>query len=182
MQRNRARVAAVVLVLAVLFILGNILGNADADQVRGLAEMQQDAIGSLEIIWSPITGGPTFISGRIPVTGVSDLQSWNPEETALEFLAHYRGAFGLRDPHCELKTVEVIHDSLGMTHVTFHQVYAGLEVYGTDLRVHFNPSGSEVVAINGHYVRDLRPPTVKPLITAKDALAIAQEALPHGEL
>ncbi|MFH1927635.1 MAG: M4 family metallopeptidase [Chloroflexota bacterium] len=183
MQRNRARVVAVVLVLAVMFILGsNITGNADADQVRGLAEMQQDAIDSLEVTWSPITGGPTFISGRIPVTGTSDLQSWNPAETALEFLAHYRGAFGLRDPRRELKPVEVIHDSLGMTHVTFHQVYEGLEVYGTDLRVHFNASGSEVVAINGHYVRDLHLPTVKPLIAAKDALAIAQLALPHGEV
>jgi len=178
MERNGLKLIAIALAL-VVFALGLAGHDALAEPTGGLDQMQQDAVGPLEITWSAVVDGPAFVLGRIPVGDA--LRPGNPSETALNVLARYRGAFGLRDPRAELEIAESYTDSLGMTHVTFGQMYKGLPVYGTALKIHFSVDGDEVVAINGHYVRNLRLPTVKPGITSSDALAIAREALPKGE-
>jgi Zn-dependent metalloprotease len=71
----------------------------------------------------------------------------------------------------ELRERRVAQDRRGSTHITYEQVYAGLTVFGAELRSHFDAAGN-LVAVNGTFVPGLLVDP-KPSRTAEDASQVA---------
>ncbi|MGD8441243.1 MAG: hypothetical protein PVG53_11945, partial [Holophagae bacterium] len=86
---------------------------------------------------------------------------------AMNLLSAHAAAFGLAAPSHELRAVAESADVLGGGSVSFQQVYLGLPVFGTELRVHFDSVGA-VRSVNGTVVSDIDIDPV-PQISAVDA-------------
>jgi len=109
------------------------------------------------------TGNPQLVrlAGDRPVP-----EGDNAKTRALTLLALHAPAFGLTDPARELEPVQTLQDALGGEQAIFRQVYQGVPVFGTTLRVHFDAGGA-VSTINGTIVSDidLDPvPRLDPLV------------------
>ena len=91
---------------------------------------------------------------------------------AMNLLTEHAPVFGLVAPSRELRPVAENADPLGGGSASFRQVYLGLPVFGTQLRVHFDARGA-VRSINGTVVSDIQiDPT--PTISSVDAEARAR--------
>jgi Zn-dependent metalloprotease len=101
---------------------------------------------------------------------------------ALAFVERYGDLFGVRDASDELVVAQSDVDALGLTHVSFDQVYRGVEVYGAHVKVHLSADGREVVAASSGFVPQIVLREIHPRLNAEEALANAQQALPNGAL
>jgi len=101
---------------------------------------------------------------------------------ALAFVERYADLLGVQDASQELNVVKTDVDALEMRHVTFDQVYLGIEVYGAHMKVHLSANGQEVVAVSSGFVPEIALSDTQPRITAEEALANAHQALPNGTL
>lgn len=102
-----------------------------------------------------------------------------PAVTARRFLERYGLAFGLTGGS-QLELADVHTDQLGLTRVTFRQVYRGLPVIGGLVRVHLDRLGA-VRAVNGVLVPalDLEPvPGITRSHARIMALAEVQQSAP----
>jgi|GEM_PF-1414278 len=176
----------VVLLTVVLMVLATFVssspGFSQPPTPPGIEKLRQDADGEVEITWNPSIGTPSFIRGRIPLQPAYLKEKADPATVALSFVEYYGEVFGLRDPRAELEAVEFVTDELGMTHVTLRQVYQGIEVYNAQMKVHLSADGKEVVAVSSGFVPGIALPSVKPQVSADQALTMARTALPKGEL
>jgi Zn-dependent metalloprotease len=94
------------------------------------------------------------------------------ERQAAAFFELYGSLFGVRDADAELVLGRVQTDSLGMTHLSYDQVYRGVPVFAGVLRVHFDAEGL-ITAANGTFIPDIAlNPT--PTLGAAQAAGIAQ--------
>jgi Zn-dependent metalloprotease len=147
-----------------------------------LKQLRQDAGGEVEITWNPLTGTPSFIRGRIPLSALGMDSGAKPSAAAIAFADRYARVLGIKQASSELKVMQDETDVLGMRHVTLQQVYQGVDVYGGSVKVHLSADGQEVVAVSSSFVPDIQVPDVQPRITADQALAAARKALPNGIL
>jgi Zn-dependent metalloprotease len=149
---------------------------------------RQDAIDELaaravSVALDKTTGSPRLV--RI-YPGSIQLDGANPHSRAMSFFGIYGEAFGLQDPAQELRLTETAEDRLGMTHLSFGQVYEGIPVFGAELKTHFDRNG-ELVAVNGAVVPDIAVDP-SPTLGTTEAAAIARavvaknRAIPADEL
>src|SRR5439155_19776478 len=83
----------------------------------------------------------------------------------------YPLVFGTGDvpKQLQIKTIEQDTAPPYMTHVVLQQIYAGVPVFGCELRVHISPSLT-ITSISGNYLRD---PRVVPEATVAESAARA---------
>jgi len=97
-------------------------------------------------------------------------------EKASGFLVAHGAAFGLDDPAAELELRSEERDALGFSHLRYAQRAGGVEVFGGELRLHFDREG-RLVAVNGAVVPrpavDLRPAVDEKAARAEAAAAVA---------
>jgi len=180
MKRFVALSTIVLVVLAALVIARPAVSQPPIPPALG--QLRQDAGGEVEITWNPLTGTPSFIRGRIPLSAIG-VDSWvKPSTAATTLMDRYASLFGVRQASSELKVMRDETDARGMRHVTLQQVYQGIEVYGGSVRVHLSADGQDVVAVSSGFVPDIHVPDTLPRIPADQALAAARKALPNGIL
>jgi Zn-dependent metalloprotease len=179
MKRRVVVLSTVILVLLVILTF-DAPGLSQSPPPPALDKLRQDARAEVEITWNSRTGTPSFIRGSIPLP---DMQGEADEVLAsLAFVERYADLFGVRNASDELAVVQTYVDNLGMRHVTYHQVYQGIEVYGAQMRVHLSADGQEVVAVSSSFVPGIALADTGPHVTAEEALAGAGKALPNGVL
>jgi serine protease len=181
MKKRIVGLSAVVLVVLATLVV-SAPGLSQSPTPPALEQLRQDAGGEVEITWNSRTDTPSFIRGNIPLSGVSVQSEGDVSAASLAFVERYAGLFGLRDASHELAVVQTDVDALGMRHVTFNQVYQGVEVYGAHMKVHLSADGQEIVAVSSGFVPGIVLSETQPRVTAEEALASARQALPNGTL
>ncbi len=89
----------------------------------------------------------------------------------------YHGArLGIQHPEQQLKIIKTERCSLGMIHHTFQQVYLGVEVFTAVIKVHLQADGTPL-SINGDFFRLPKKLSVTPVLSAEEALVIAEAVL-----
>jgi len=100
--------------------------------------------------------------------GSFELAGSTVEERSQDFLARHGAAFGVNHPTRDLVETRRIGDSLGGDHLAFKQLYRGVPVFGSELRLHFDPAG-ELVTANGQLVPDIRIRSIDPSVDTRTA-------------
>lgn len=181
-MKKRIVVPLIVILTLLVPLVFSAPGFSQSPPPPALEQLKQDAGGEVEITWNSRTDTPSFIRGGIPISEVSVQTKGDASATALAFVERYADLFGVRDASQELTIVKADVDALGMRHVTFAQVYQGIEVYGARMKVHLSADGQEVVASSSGFVPEIVLSDTQPRITAEEALANAHQALPNGTL
>ena len=172
-----------IMVLAVLVILVvAVPAMSQLSTPTALEQLRQDAGGEVEITWNPLTGTPSFIRGRIPLSAIGLDRRVKSSTIAFTFIERYASLFGVKRAPSELQVVQDKTDALGMRHITLQQVYRGIEVYGGSIKVHLSADGREVMALSNYFVPGIQVPDTQPRISADQALAAARKAMPNGVL
>ena len=132
----------------------------------------QDAIGgAAQISINKATGVASFV--RLPVNrGLQIAGSRASAQAQVSaFFNEYGNLFGISHAQNELTLRNTATDALGMTHLSYQQVYQGVPVFGSGLNVHLG-NDSAVVAVNGTFVPsvDVR---VSPSLSAEAAAETA---------
>ncbi len=179
MKKRIVVLSTVVLVLLAILAFG-VPGLSQSPPPPALDKLRQDAGGEVEITWNSRTGTPSFLRGSIPLPGIQG--EADESQASRAFVERYADLFGLRNASDDLAVVETYVDTLGMRHVTFQQVYQGVEVYGAQMKVHLSADGQEVVAVSSSFVPGIALAETRPRVTAEEALAGAGKALPNGVL
>jgi cysteine-rich repeat protein len=137
-----------------------------------IAALQQASSEGSTVSIHPATGRVRFVRFA---PGAMQAASADVASAATAFLSQYGAAFGLRDPAKELTLQTQTTDHLGATHLLYHQVYAGVPVFGGELRLHFAADGA-LTAANGTIIPDLQL-DVTPQLAPEVAAALARQAL-----
>ena len=149
--------------------LGAVVGtsaSASADPGAAAKRLAADATGA-RVELDYVRGTARFV--RTPA-GVSGLALGDPPEiVAARFVDRYAGLLGVDER--DLSVQDVRTDALGHTHVRFAQHYAGLPVYGAEVRVHFDAFGS-LAAAQAATVPALRLATT-PALSDVEATTVA---------
>jgi len=103
-------------------------------------------------------------------------------EKAKAVLGSYGDLFGLSNPATELGNAEATTDKLGVTHVSFTQMAAGVPVYSSGISVHFSQKGEELSFISGSVIPDVSVAEDKAKLSAEQAVEAAKQSLPGGRL
>ena len=130
---------------------------------------------------NPATQCPDFVAFDSPGCLLPESITGNPEKVAWGFFKRYPSLFGTGDPKRQLKLLEVmtdaVHPRLGTT-VVFQQLFAGVPVFGCQLRVHLSASLA-IVSLSGSYYRDPGVGAV-PAVAAAQCLETAYSAWASG--
>jgi Zn-dependent metalloprotease len=138
----------------------------------GIQRLERATGGSVRVALNQATGKASFIQFEREVT-LSLARGASADAEAAAFFREYGSMFGIADASSELVLVESQTDSLGMEHLTFLQVYQGVEVFGGVLRFHVNAQ-NRITAVNGAFVPDIALNTTPGLAAAAVAdIAIA---------
>ncbi|MBW1757244.1 MAG: M4 family metallopeptidase, partial [Deltaproteobacteria bacterium] len=133
------------------------------------SELAIDSGGAARVVIDPATGTARLV--RIP-SGALHLDGGTTKARMTSFFGRYGGTFGINDSSRELDLTKSRTDRLGMTHLSYRQIYQGVPVFGAALKAHFGRNG-ELATVNGAVVPDI---TIDPSpnLGATDAAAIAQ--------
>lgn len=154
----------------------------NASQLSALRQLRIASADDVEIVWNPETNTPSFMSGRIPLTAIAIANATSPAVLARAFLEQYAALFGITDPASELAVVAEYTDALGMHHVTFQQMYQGVEVYNSLVKTHLSADRRAIAAVSNRFAPNIRLTTSIPRVTAEQAVAAARKAMPSGTL
>jgi Zn-dependent metalloprotease len=131
-----------------------------------------------------ITPG-TGVASFLPLTGAQAASIRAQAGPGLEgqarlFFEQFGALFGVKNAASELQPVGRITDALGGTHLSYQQVYRGVQVFAGILRVHFDGQGL-ITSANGTFIPDI---ALNPLasLSASQAASIAQAALGRTDL
>jgi len=124
--------------------------------------------------WNPGSGTPRSIFGRLSVATASA-----SETEARRFLAENAPLFRMPATSGDLKLLRSFESPLGR-HFVFQQRYRGLPVFGAEVGIHFDQSGS-VIAVNNTYAPGIDIHAARPRVNAGQAHAIACSAVPADQ-
>jgi len=126
------------------------LGSISQKWNEQLQKLETISGYTTNIKWSSKTEVPLFIKAeRLLETG--SFKADNPEKAAEQFFMQNNALLKIESPADEFKLIETTQDQYGMIHLRYQQIYQGLEVWGRDVRLHFNREG-ELSAFNGRYL------------------------------
>ena len=95
-----------------------------------------------------------------------------PEEKVLEFFKQYGDLFGIRDVSTELQLIDKQTDSIGVHSLTYQQSYAGVAVFGGQLKARVT-SDNQLTSVNGVFIVFQEPIDTVPTIPADAATDLA---------
>lgn len=127
--------------------------------------------GTAKVRLHRATGVLAFARFQPGSLALSVAESASAEERASVFFSEYGAAFGIGDANTELSLIDSHSDNLGMTHLTYQQVYRGVPVWAAMLRAHFNAE-NELTAVNGVFVPKVRL-NVIPMLNESAVAGIA---------
>lgn len=177
MKNIKAAGRLAILLLICVFVSGSHIEAA----MDSFSRLEAAADGAIEATYSPNSPYPTFIRGNFPVHS-TDRGTMEATDAADQFLDNHGPVFGITNPDKELTFASSSIDDLGMTHVTFQQIYQGIEVYHARLQVHLAANNRAVVAVGNGIIPLLSVNTITPTIEEEQALMNAMLALPGGEV
>jgi len=112
--------------------------------------------GGTRVSINPATGTPRFV--RLPASAAAATATapgaQAMRDPAAAFINLHSQAFGLSAGMAELQLQRTETDSVGATHLTYTQHYAGLPVFGAVLKVHLDSAG-QVSVVTGTLVPDI---------------------------
>ncbi|HWM64010.1 MAG TPA: M4 family metallopeptidase, partial [Solirubrobacterales bacterium] len=153
-----------------------------AKEAERQLERDSASPGSVAVTVNPATREIGTASARIPVQAVNATPGEPPAEKARAVLAEYGDLFGLSSRPAELGRSRAKTDGLGMTHVYFDQMAAGVPVFGSRVGVHFSPNGKYVTFMTASAVPDVSVADTTSKLDPDEATSRAEKALPGGEL
>lgn len=118
--------------------------SASASPGEAAGRLRARSAGGVSIRVDPGRGIVRFAGTPGGVSGLH--AAGRPESAASAFLAEFGGLFRLGHPGVSTRLHAVTTDALGHTRVDFAQQYRGLDVFGTSVRVHFDPAGELIFA------------------------------------
>jgi len=146
-----------------------------------VSALTRDAQAPLAMTYSPHTGRPSFIRGRMPTSAIPGLRPGDTTAApAYGFMRRYATVFGTDSTTQDLRFVDARTDSLGLRHSTMQQVYQGIDVYAATVTVHQDSGGGAVIAVTSNLVPNVSAPDTHATFTADSAFALAARQLPHG--
>ncbi len=131
---------------------------------------------------NPTTRAIDTANVEIPIQAVEARPADPPAGKARAVLAKYGELFGLSSRPAELGRTRITTDELGMTHVYFDQMAAGVPVFGSRVSVHFSANGQDVISIDGTLTPEVAVAESTPRLDDKEAVSRAEAALQSGEL
>lgn len=179
---NKNNLFKLVVVLVALSVVSNASSFAQTSTPPDVELLQQATGGEIEFTWNPATSTPSFVRGQIPASTLHLPDQASPTTTATTFLNFYADLFGIEDTTKELLLIQEDLDDLGIKHITFSQVYQGIEVYNAGVKIHLLADSQDIVAVSNSFVPNISLPSVNPQISSEQALSTAQKALPDGKL
>ncbi len=99
-----------------------------------------------------ITGVPRFVS-FVPALLLTEAAAGSPIAVAEAFFRRFPAMFGTAQLAQQLRFKQVEPDLDGGQHIVFQQIFAGVLVWGCELRVHLNDRLA-ITSISGRYYRD----------------------------
>jgi len=180
-KRHLFSITTVILVLFMALFSGS-PGFSQSPVRPDVENLQQASNGNVEITWNPVTERPSFIRGDFPVDVEINAGKVDLEATARVFIGTHASLLGLNNVSEELRLIKAEKDDLGMDHLTFQQVYQGIDVYGALMKVHMKDGGNAVYALSNGSTPNIKVDDIQADLSADEALAIARKALPTGEL
>ncbi|MCP4362210.1 MAG: hypothetical protein GY796_29740, partial [Chloroflexi bacterium] len=149
---------------------GALADNGPAPKAGGVDRLLADTGGKAQVSVSSATGVANFI--RFPEGArLSMTRGGSAEAEAAAFFAQYGDAFGIADAGSQLALAGRRVDDLGMTHLTYQQVYNGVNVFAGRMDVHVNKAG-RITAVNGVFVPKVALKST-PDLSAAEAANIA---------
>lgn len=130
---------------------------------------------------SPATRAVSTASVHIPLKAIGASQSDTAAQKAKVALAHYGELFGLTSAS-ELGQSSTEKDKLGMTHVYFRQMAAGLPVYAGSIAATLSRNGEELTWVAGSLIPQVTVAEGEAKLSSDQAIAVAKEALPNAAL
>jgi Zn-dependent metalloprotease len=164
----------------VLIVFASAQSTPAADGA-GIPDQSTTPVGSTlvtdRVVMDPATGNPQLlrVGGRRPSP-----QGADAIEKALTVLEGHAKAIGLDDPARQLQPMATLRDPLGGEQAVFRQVYRGVPVFGSRIRVHLGADGG-VTMINGTIISDIDLDTVPQLDAhVAEAMGLRLIAKQHG--
>ncbi|HNP34683.1 MAG TPA: M4 family metallopeptidase [Woeseiaceae bacterium] len=154
MKRTVLRFFTGVALSSFFVLFANAAPPTHANNNHAIERLKNEQPGT-KVSVNPATDTASFVrmpSGQAKKAARAGGQSIQDEAAA--FVSRNAQAFGLRVASSDLKLRTTKRDSLGHTHVSFTQEYAGIPVFGADLKVHFDAAG-EISVINGTLIPDI---------------------------
>lgn len=111
---------------------------------------------------------PIFIKGLLPK---DDNRALSPSEEAKRYLEAVSDLMSINDPQSEWKLKNSMTDELDIHHIKFQQVYNGIPIYGSEVIVHGNEKGMNM--INGRYKTTPEIENLVPSLSHDDVKNIA---------
>jgi Zn-dependent metalloprotease len=145
--------------------------------------------GGTRVSINPATGTARFVrlppsaaASAVASTAVPSAQAMR--DSAATFINLHARAFGLSSGVAELHLQRAETDSVGATHISYTQQYAGLPVFGAVLKVHLDAAG-QVSVVTGTLVPDITlsaAPARNTTQVEKTALQYMQARKPDATL
>ncbi len=127
---------------------------ADARNPEAIQRLEAER-GGTRVSINPATGTARFV--RLPPSAAASSVAPSAQamrDNATAFINQHSQAFGLSTGVAELQLQKTETDSVGTTHFTYAQRYAGLPVFGAVLKVHLDAAG-QVSVVTGTLVPDI---------------------------
>ncbi len=157
-------------------------GSSAKEREDITVRLQRESRTPVEVLKHTGRESARVASGMFPVAALGLRATALAEDKARTFLERHGEVFGPRDVQSELALRADETDELGMHHVSFGQVYEGIEVYNSPVKVHFSADGAHVSYISSDFVPGVRLSTTTPRIHEDRAVAAARGAMRSGEL
>jgi bacillolysin len=177
-RRMRAAIVATLIATGMAFAIGSeapLRGQerGTTADMRPSAEQRQilDSLTALDprvsVSWNDRDGIAGSLSGRLTTPSAAPAY-----DIAIGFVQRTRALFNIGNLGRELQLVRQEADRRRTTHVRFAQVYNGVPVFGSELRVHVDGAGI-VTSLEAEILPDISVPT-RPSVPSPQALAIAR--------
>jgi len=151
--------AVLVLVLIVFAVAQSTTAADDADRLDPSTSLPGSKLLTDRVVMDPATGNPQIIrlDDRRP-----EPKGATTTDKALAMLKDRADSIGLPNPVRDLQPMGIRRDPLGGEQAIFRQVYRGVPVFGSRIRVHLDADGG-VAMINGTIISDIDLDTVPQL-------------------
>lgn len=130
---------------------------------------------ALQVSENRATNSPSFVTAPEGEILYKSDPKVSLADNAMQFFKDRGDIFGMQSPNAELKPLKVEKDDLGMQHITYQQVYQGLDVFGANLKAHFNQEGN-LTAVNGTFVPNINLNTL-PNVSEANAMERALKSV-----
>jgi Zn-dependent metalloprotease len=120
------------------------------------------------------------VQNMMPQTTVSATVQDDDEQVARTFLNLYRGHLRLDNPDNELSLTRKEKDDLNRQHLRFSQSFSGLPVWPAELIAHLDAQGN-IDLVDGAFIPTPRDLSIKPELSAEEAIFAARTYLPGSE-